>query len=279
MGDNKLMDMVLLPNWMPLLNMMDVALYQPFDMVKVTYQLTQQGYESGVAERILKNYGIPGFYKGLSAGLLKEAIYSPTKLGSMMIWNKLTEASDGKPVPLCHTYMGLLTASAIGTFVGCPADLAMIRKQANATLHYKHAFLADEGIFSYWKGAVPTVARSMALELGIIAVYYPSVKFFKEDCGLESSDYLLAADVASLSVAAVCSAPFDYVKTQMQTMQPDAFGKYPYTGPIDCAKKVLKSGGPKQFYRGIGPYIFRSFPQAALTVAILRDLRKVKRQN
>lgn len=60
--------------------------------------------------------------------------------------------------------------------------------------------------------------------------------------------------------ASACSLPFDYVKTQIQKMQPDAQGKYPYTGSMDCAMKTLKAGGPFKFYTGFPVYCVRIAP-------------------
>lgn len=60
--------------------------------------------------------------------------------------------------------------------------------------------------------------------------------------------------------AAACSLPFDYVKTQIQKMQPDAEGKYPYTGSLDCAVKTFKAGGPFKFYTGFPVYCVRIAP-------------------
>ena len=54
--------------------------------------------------------------------------------------------------------------------------------------------------------------------------------------------------------AAACSLLFDYVKTQIQKMQPDAEGKLSYSGSLDCALKTLKSGGPFKFYTGFPVY-------------------------
>lgn len=43
-------------------------------------------------------------------------------------------------------------------------------------------------------------------------------------------------------------------------MQPDAEGKYPYSGSLDCAMKTLKSGGPFKFYTGFPVYCVRIAP-------------------
>lgn len=68
------------------------------------------------------------------------------------------------------------------------------------------------------------------------------------------------ASAVSGFCAAACSLPFDYVKTQIQKMQPDAQGKYPYTGSLDCAMKTLKAGGPLKFYTGFPVYCVRIAP-------------------
>jgi solute carrier family 25 oxoglutarate transporter 11 len=106
--------------------------------------------------------------------------------------SKAIAANDGKPLPLYQKALCGLTAGAIGASVGSPADLALIRMQADATLpeahrrHYKNAFHAltriikDEGVLALWKGAGPTVVRAMALNMGMLASYDQSVEFFRD---------------------------------------------------------------------------------------------------
>ncbi|KAF9613325.1 hypothetical protein IFM89_006835 [Coptis chinensis] len=48
--------------------------------------------------------------------------------------------------------------------------------------------------------------------------------------------------------ASACSLPFDYVKSQIQKMQPNAIGKYSYSGSLDCVLKTWKAGGALKFY-------------------------------
>lgn len=69
--------------------------------------------------------------------------------------------------------------------------------------------------------------------------------------------------------AAACSLPFDFVKTQIQKMQPDATGKYPYTGSLDCAMKTLKAGGPFRFYTGFPVYCVRIAPHVMVCICTL----------
>jgi solute carrier family 25 oxoglutarate transporter 11 len=131
--------------------------------------------------------------QGLSAGLLRQATYTTARLGSFrLLTNKAMAANDGKPLPLYQKALCGLTAGAIGASVGSPADLALIRMQADATLpeaqrrHYRNAFHAltkitkDEGVLALWKGAGPTVVRAMALNMGMLASYDHSAEFFRD---------------------------------------------------------------------------------------------------
>ncbi|KAK6925772.1 Mitochondrial substrate/solute carrier [Dillenia turbinata] len=298
-----------------------------------------EGSAVQVTKTMLKNEGVRAFYKflitfavssdskGLSAGLLRQATYTTARLGSFRILtSKATAANDGKPLPLYQKALCGLTAGAIGACFGSPADLALIRMQADSTLpaaqrrNYKNAFdalyriVAEEGVLALWKGAGPTVVRAMALNMGMLASYDQSVEFFRDNLHfgeattiLESfdakeerwqlnpepwDDYtelafigplfletltIKGASTVSGFVAAACSLPFDFVKTQIQKMQPDAEGKFPYAGSLDCAMKTLKAGGPLRFYTGFPVYCVRIAPHVMLTWIFLNQIQKVEK--
>ncbi|KVI00232.1 Mitochondrial carrier domain-containing protein [Cynara cardunculus var. scolymus] len=239
--------------------MLATCVIQPIDMIKVRIQLGQ-GSAFAVTKTMLKNEGVGAFYKGLSAGLLRQATYTTARL-----------------------------AGAIGACVGSPADLALIRMQADATVpaaqrrNYTNAFhalfriTADEGVLALWKGAGPTVVRAMALNMGMLASYDQSVEFFKDNIGLGETSTVIGASTVSGFFAAACSLPFDYVKTQIQKMQPDAEGKYPYTGSLDCVMKTLKSGGPFKFYTGFPVYSVRIAPHVMMTWIFLNQIQKLEK--
>lgn len=60
-------------------------------------------------------------------------------------------------------------------------------------------------------------------------------------------------------------------------MQPDATGKYPYTGSLDCAMKTLKSGGPFKFYTGFPVYCVRIAPHV-MVMQIIHGVSLLKSQ-
>ncbi|KAM3740945.1 hypothetical protein ACB098_08G137800 [Castanea mollissima] len=86
-----------------------------------------------------------------------------------------------------------------------------------------------------------------------------------------------SASTISGFFAAACSFPFDYVKTQIQKMQPDAEGKFPYSGSLDCALKTLKSGGPFKFYTGFPVYCVRIAPHVMMTWIFLNEIQKLEK--
>ena len=135
--------------------------------------------------------------------------------------------------------------------------------------------IREEGVKGLFTGATPTVVRAMALNMGMLASN-DQAKEMLEGMGFKGNTVILGAASIAGIIAAVCSLPFDYVKTQLQKMKPDASGKVPYTGAVDCALKTLKEGGPLRFYTGLPTYMVRISPHAALTLIILSNLPKLQ---
>ncbi|KAI0522565.1 hypothetical protein KFK09_004945 [Dendrobium nobile] len=263
--------------------MLATCVIQPIDMVKVRIQLGQ-GSALQVTKNMLAQEGVRAFYKVWNLHFLFFVLFHLT-----VLTNKATEANEGKPLPLLQKAGIGLAAGAIGACVGSPADLALIRMQADATLppaqrrNYKNAFhalfriSADEGVLALWKGAGPTIVRAMALNMGMLASYDQSVEFFRDSLGFGEISTVLGASAVSGFFASACSLPFDYVKTQIQKMQPDASGKYPYSGSLDCAMKTLKSGGPFKFYTGFPVYCVRIAPHVMMTWIFLNQIQKIQK--
>merc|ERR1711871_1841139 len=231
---------------------------QPIDIVKVRIQLGASGSPLGIAGNIVKQEGFFTLYKGLSAGLLRQATYTPARLG---IFKTITEEAkkmnEGKPLPLWQKAICGLTAGGLGSLVGSPADLALIRMQADGTLppeqrrNYRNAFhslssIAKEVLDSYGVTGAPKIFGASAI-----------AGFF----------------------ASAFSLPLDFIKTQIQKMKPDANGKMPYTGALDCAVKTMAEGGPLAFYKGFPTYYVRIAPHSMITLIVLNYIQEFQRDN
>ena len=86
-----------------------------------------------------------------------------------------------QPLPLWQKAAAGLVAGAVGAVVGSPADLTLVRMQADTTLpeHQQRqyrgiadAFLRisrEEGLQGLYRGVGPNIARAMALNMGMLA--------------------------------------------------------------------------------------------------------------
>eukprot|EP00873_Tetraselmis_striata_P037947 jgi/Tetstr1/458211/TSEL_044699.t1 len=272
--------------------MMATTVIQPIDMVKVRLQLGAKGSPIGVASAIIKEEGFGALYKGLSAGLLRQATYTTARLG---FYNKISDAAiaynNGQSLPLLGKALCGLTAGAMGAIVGNPADLSLIRMQADGTLPaaerrgYKNAFDAlikiakDEGIGGWFAGAGPTVVRAMALNMGMLASNDHFKEMFVEHMGYKKTDRMTVVGSACAAgvVAATFSLPFDFIKTRIQKMKALPDGTMPYKGSIDCAIKTLAQEGPLAFYTGYPTYCVRIAPHVSFTLVFLDVIQKTQK--
>lgn len=76
-----------------------------------------------------------------------------------------------------------LQAGFIGSLVGNPADLALIRMQADLTmpkaerrnygnvLNAFYRIVKEEGVTALWRGSTPTIIRALVINLAMLAPY------------------------------------------------------------------------------------------------------------
>lgn len=253
---------------------------------QVRIQLGSTGSPLAVAAGIIRNEGFGKLYTGLSAGLLRQATYTTTRLG---VFNTLSErlvaANDNKPLPFWQKAAAGLTAGGIGAVVGSPADLSLIRMQTDGTLpaeqrrgyrnvgHALTTILREEGPAGLFTGVWPTAVRAMALNIGMLATN-DQAKEMLAQAGVTGFSNTLGGSAVAGFFASFFSLPFDYMKTQLQKMSKDpTTGKYPYTGMLDVFAKTIKNHGPLKFYTGFFSYYIRIAPHAMSTL-IFMDLIK-----
>ncbi|KAJ3129765.1 hypothetical protein HK098_000134 [Nowakowskiella sp. JEL0407] len=276
------------------------AIIQPIDMVKVRIQLLGDNAKGAVGStnpfkigaQVVREEGFFALYKGLSAGLLRQATYTTARLGlfNTFIDYAKTTNGPGKDVTFFQRSIAGLAAGGLGSLVGNPADLTLIRMQADGTLppeqrrNYKNVFNAigrivkEEGVLALWKGATPTVVRAMALNLGMLASYSETKaqldKRFKP--GLNNN---LAASAVAGFFASFFSLPFDFIKTKLQKQKPGPDGSLQYKGSIDCALQTIRKEGPLAFYRGFPTFYTRIAPHVMLTLIMMDALESWSKRN
>ena len=212
-----------------------VLVIQPMDMIKVRSQLSSEAGEGksilGIGRQVYSEGGALGFYKGIDSALLRQAIYGTARLGIYFnLAESIKKKNGGQNLSVGQKAGAAMFAGALGSFVGNPCDLALVRMQSDATLpadqrrNYKHvgdAFMrivADEGITSMWKGALPTMIRASALNTCMFVTNDTAVEIATASMGAETSKTAIAIGAACISSVAtsVGSLPFDNIKTKIQ---------------------------------------------------------------
>lgn len=264
--------------------MVATTVIQPVDMVKVRIQLAGEGTSTGpkaspiaVTRQIIASGKVLDLYTGLSAGLLRQAVYTTARLGffdTIMGSFKARAQEQGRQIGFAERAGAGLTAGGIAAMFGNPADLALIRMQSDGLKpmaerkNYKSVIDAltsiakSEGIGALWAGAAPTVVRAMALNFGQLAFFSEAKVQLKQHTQLSSQTQTFGASAIAGFFASFFSLPFDFVKTRLQKQQKGPDGKLPYRGMADCFAKVAKQEGMLRFYRGFGTYYIRIAPHA-----------------
>jgi solute carrier family 25 (mitochondrial oxoglutarate transporter), member 11 len=268
-----------------LAGMFATACIQPVDMVKVRLQLAGEGVKTGpkptvigVTKEVIASGKVLDLYTGLSAGLLRQAVYTTARLGFFDTFQNMLQArakENGTQVTFLERAAAGLSAGGLAAMVGNPADLALIRMQSDGLkpkdqrANYRSVFDAlsriakNEGVGALWAGAYPTVIRAMALNFGQLTFFAESktqLKHYFPDWS-EGRNRFGASAIAGF-FASFFSLPFDFIKTRLQKQGKGPDGKLPYKGFFDCAGKVIAHEGPLRFYRGFGTYYVRIAPHA-----------------
>jgi solute carrier family 25 oxoglutarate transporter 11 len=255
-----------------LAGMAATCVIQPMDMIKVRLQLAGEGVKTGpkptpisVTREIIAAGKVMDLYTGLSAGLLRQAVYTTARLGLFDTFMKsLTVRAEGQGASIGFKERAVagLTAGGIAAFVSNPADLALIRMQSDGLkpkaerANYKGAgdalmrIMKNEGVRRLWAGATPTVVRAMALNFGQLAFFSEAKARLKELDNMGPRAQTLAASATAGFFASFFSLPFDFIKTRLQKQSRGPDGKLPYKNMLDCAQKVIREEGPLRFYRG-----------------------------
>ncbi|KAK2659883.1 hypothetical protein Ddye_006416 [Dipteronia dyeriana] len=241
-----------------------------------------------VGIRIIQTEGVAALYSGVSATVLRQTLYSTTRMGLYDILKQKWTDKDSNTMPLIRKISAGLIAGGIGAAVGNPADVAMVRMQADGRLppaqrrNYKSVIDAitqmskQEGVTSLWRGSSLTVNRAMIVTASQLASY-DSIKETILEKGLmkDGLGTHVTASFAAGFVASVASNPVDVIKTRVMNMKVEAGKEPPYKGAIDCALKTVRAEGPMALYKGFIPTISRQGPFTVMLFVTLEQVRKL----
>ncbi|KAJ8771216.1 hypothetical protein K2173_026044 [Erythroxylum novogranatense] len=231
-----------------------------------------------VGVRIVQQEGVAALFSGLSATVLRQTLYSTTRMGLYDMMKQKWTNPNTKVMPLSSKITAALIAGGIGAAVGNPADVAMVRMQADGRLplaqrrNYKSVVDAikqmtkEEGVTSQWRGSSLTINRAMLVTASQLASYdhlkemILGNKLMRDGFGTH-----VTASFAAGIVTAVASNPVDVIKTRVMNMK----------WALDCAVKTVRAEGPMALYKGFIPTISRQGPYTIVLFVTLEQVRKL----
>ena len=242
----------------------------------------------GIGSRIIRQEGTRALFSGVSATVLRQTLYSTTRMGLYDILKTKWTDPETKSIPLTRKLAAGFIAGGIGAAVGNPADVAMVRMQADGRLpladrrNYKSVLDAiaqmvrGEGVTSLWRGSSMTINRAMLVTASQLATY-DSVKETILERGLmrDGLGTHVTSSFAAGFVASVASNPVDVIKTRVMNMKVVAGKTPPYKGAVDCALKTVRAEGVMALYKGFWPTVSRQAPFTIILFVTLEQVKKV----
>mmetsp|Transcript_7017 Transcript_7017/g.17304 ORF Transcript_7017/g.17304 Transcript_7017/m.17304 type:complete len:368 (+) Transcript_7017:293-1396(+) len=276
----------------------------PLDVIRV--QMQTFGYKSTVdaATSIYQRSGlVNGLYSGISAAFLRQWLYGSVRMGlySYLLEKQqlLNLSQNNKPKNdiSFQAKLGMGSISgAIGSFVGTPSEVALVRMSADSKLpvgerrNYTSVqnclsrIANEEGLAALWRGATPTVARATLLSACQMGVTSQTKGYLIESGYFgpggqygNGIPMLFCATLVSSFCANIVANPFDVIKSRLQNMSipdPSSGQKPMYGGMKDCFIKSLQADGPLVLWRGFVPAFVKLAPYSVISLTLLDKLTR-----
>lgn len=263
--------------------MLASSVVHPIDLTKVRLQLFRTVNPNkpspgaiGMITSVYRDEGLSALYRGLSAALLRQAVYGTARIGLHRTFsNALLEKNEGKQLSFGLKAAAGMGSGSLAVFLGTPMDVSLVRMQADSMKPkgeqrgYTNVFNAlfriakEEGASKLYSGLAPNILRGMAMNVGQLSAYDEAKEMFSTHVFHDADHHhpslqtqMAAACVAGFT-ASFFSLPFDLLKSRLQDGSK-------YKGILDCATHVLRNEGFTAFWTGFGSYYMRTAPHAMI---------------
>ncbi|KAK9829621.1 hypothetical protein WJX72_006922 [[Myrmecia] bisecta] len=252
----------------------------PMDVVKVRLQLQTIQTTSGAAPQgliltgvnVVRHEGVLALYKGLGPAVLRGLFYGGVRLGCYAPVKRMLGADKANPSLALKIVAGSLSG-AVAAGVSNPTDLIKTRLQAKGSTHRNawavvRQVVATDGVLGLWRGTLPSMMRAAVLTAAQCATYDEAKTAWMRATGW-GDDFAthLAASMVTGVVTTTATAPVDVVKTNM------FMGGAQYSGPLHCAREIVRREGPRGLLRGWTANYVRLGPQTTVIFVVMEKLR------
>lgn len=274
----------------------------PLDVIRVQMQTGGTQYKNtfDAATTIYSRAGLAdGLYAGVSAAYLRQWMYGSFRIGiyayllEQTRFQNVKQGKDRNDIPFSRKLAMGCCSGGIGSLIGTPSDLALVRLSADSKLppaerrNYSNAIdcliriSKEEGVRNLWRGAMPTVLRSIFLssaQLGVTSEIKGRLSesgwFGPNGSNFYGLPMMLCSTLCSSFIATTVAVPFDVMKSRMMSMPVDANGRALYSSMSDCFMKSVRSEGVLVLYRGFTPTFVKLAPYTIISLTLADKLTK-----
>lgn len=216
--------------------------------------------------------------------VVRQLAYTGARFGLYSYFIDMYVEGNGHQPPFSKKCLFGLLSGAIGGFVSVPAEVAFIRMTSDQYLpyidrrHYYHVgdvlfkIVQAEGIFVLWRGAVPTIIRSMIINSTQLSVYselkgkFLGKKYFRKD----NKRLHALSSFSSGLLTTLISAPIDIVKTRIQC-QAALPGQTDYRGTLSTLMQISREEGVFSLWKGFTPYCIHMMPHTMMVFMLFEE--------
>lgn len=258
------------------------SIVHPIDLSKTRLQLYTTLHPNAprptfikMLTSMVKENGFRSIYAGLSAALMRQAVYGTARIGLHRTFSdELTRRNGGHSLSFASKALSGMASGSIAVCIGTPFDVTLVRMQADSMKKladrrgYKNVFDAlgrvarEEGVSKLYSGLFANVLRGMAINVGMLSCFDQAkevVGFYIDGPHAKKASLntqLSAAMIAGFT-ASLFSLPFDLLKSRMQDGAK-------YSGVFDAFRSILRNEGILSFWTGFAAYWGRTAPHAAI---------------
>lgn len=261
----------------------EICITYPTEYLKTQMQLYKEFSKQGMvatAKQTFKNYGIPGFYKGLPVLLFFSIPKTGVRFGANQTL-KNNVFTDYKTSRLSNFLAGVGAGITEAIFVVTPQETLktkLIHDRFQPTPQYKGLFdgiskiYGASGFNGVYRGVIPTILRQGSNQGVRFLVYDESKDHIAKFLGLDVKSTLVSFLAGGLAGAAsvFANTPVDVVKTQMQGLDAKK-----YKNGFDCFVKTFQNEGIRGLYKGTVPRLSRVVLDVALTFTLYEKISAV----
>jgi solute carrier family 25 aspartate/glutamate transporter 12/13 len=235
------------------------------------------------AQKIFRNEGFLGFYRGLGPQLIGVAPEKAIKLTvNDIIRRRATDPETGR-IKLGWEFIAGGTAGGCQVVFTNPLEIVKIRLQIQGEAAKVEGALPKGavhivrqlGILGLYRGASACLLRDIPFS----AIYFPSYWHLKKDVfreGYNGKELSFLETLGSAAIAGMPAAylttPADVVKTRLQVEAKT--GQTHYKGLTDAFVKIYREEGFRALFKGGPARIIRSSPQFGFTLLAYEYLHK-----